>query len=363
MIGRIWQWQAPTVLAVLSIVFAGLIYDSAPVWAQDKMTGANTTTDAPKEPLQNRGFTAARPPVAAKPQTPQSSGWFSRSWAWLIAQQRAVNEQLSNAIKRFKTDNPIYAALLLAFLSFTYGVLHAAGPGHGKAVISSYVLANEQTVRRGILLSFMAALMQAISAITIVGVLAILLNQTGLQIRTTENWITTFSWALVAIVGAWLLVAQLRNIFFKTPAAQHTHHGSHNHGDHDHDGEHCDHVHMPGPDAVQGPWSWRKALAIAFAVGIRPCTGAVLVLIFALTQGLLWAGVFATVAMSLGTAITVSALAALAIGSREFAKTLAGNTSVWASRIQTAAGLIGASLILVLGTMFFIGSLSATAPF
>ena len=113
-------------------------------------------------------------------------------------------------------------------------MLHAAGPGHGKAVISSYVLADGQTVRRGILLSFMAALIQALSALVLVGVLILVLRSTGLQIRVMEAWLETLSWGLVALVGAWLLYVQLRSL--RTPAhahahahAHHEHHGGHSH--------------------------------------------------------------------------------------------------------------------------------------
>lgn len=106
-------------------------------------------------------------------------------------------------------------------------------------------------------------------------------------------------------------------------------------------------------------------MAIALAVGIRPCTGAILVLVFALSQGLLWAGVFATFAMALGTAITISALAAFAVGSREMAMRMAaGGGGKWASRVGTAAGFLGAGLVLGLGAIFFVGSLTNTqSPF
>ena len=119
---------------------------------------------------------------------------------------------------------------------------------------------------------------------------------------------------------------------------------------------------MPDPKALEGDLSWSKALAIAFSVGIRPCTGAILVLVFALSQGLVWAGVFATFAMALGTAITVSVLAALAVGSRELAVKLGGGDSKWATGVATAAGLAGSTLVLVMGTVFFIGSLTSPAP-
>lgn len=120
---------------------------------------------------------------------------------------------------------------------------------------------------------------------------------------------------------------------------------------------------MPDPKALEGDLSWSKALAIAFSVGIRPCTGAILVLVFALSQGLLWAGVFATFAMALGTAITVSVLAALAVGSREMAARFGGGDDRWATRVADAAGLLGSTLVLVMGAVFFLGSLQPQSPF
>jgi ABC-type nickel/cobalt efflux system permease component RcnA len=256
-------------------------------------------------------------------------------------------------------------------------------------VISAYVLANEKTVRRGIKLSFLAAFIQALSAIAIVGLLAILMKATSLQMKTAEQWIETLSWALVAGVGAWLLYGQLKPLLARrsgakaqahvhadgsvcTHAHHHEHHGHQGNHKHDHHGHHhghahdeacCGHAHMPAPKDLEGPLDWRKSLALATSVGIRPCTGAILVLIFALSQGLFWAGVFATFAMALGTAITVSALAALAVGSRELATRMAGSDSLWASRIATAAGIGGSALVFIMGTAFFFASLKGSGPF
>ncbi len=292
-------------------------------------------------------------------------GLVQRASVWVTQQQAALHRELSASVRRFKSADPFTAALMLAAISFAYGVLHAVGPGHGKAVISSYVLADGRTMRRGVLLSFLAAGIQAISALVLVAVLVLALRSTGMQMRVMEAWLETISWGLVALVGAWLLFYQLRTVF--TPArthGAHVHDHPHAHDDHHHDAacEVC--AHLPAPSELQGEWSWRRAFAIALAVGIRPCTGAILVLVFAIGQGLWWAGVFSTFAMALGTAITVSALAALAVGSRELAKRLAGTgSSKWADRVQMAAGLGGAGLVLCLGALFFWGSLSNVQVF
>lgn len=301
----------------------------------------------------------SQPAPAAQP------GALQRLSMWVAQTQASAHRELSAAVRRFKTGDPIGAALMLAAISFAYGVLHAAGPGHGKAVITSYVLADGRTMRRGVLLSFLAAGIQALSALVLVTVLVLVLKSTGMQIRAMEAWLETISWGLVAAVGAWLVYYQLRGAFASGRPHAHDaqdHHHSHGPDTHNHHHHHdatCEAcAHLPAASELQGDWSWRRALAIAFAVGIRPCTGAILVLIFAIGQGLWWTGVFSTFAMALGTAITVSALAALAVGSRELAKRLAGTgSSKWADRVQLAAGIGGASLVLILGALFFVGSL------
>jgi ABC-type nickel/cobalt efflux system permease component RcnA len=333
------------------------------------------------------------PPPQAAAEEPK--GMVARAYGWLMSKQAQVNRRLATAVRDIRTGDPWFATIVLAGLSFAYGVLHAAGPGHGKAVISSYVLANEQTVRRGIALSFMAAAFQGLSALVIVGILVLVLSATGLTMKSTEAWLETLSWGLVALVGAWLLYTQLKAARAKPAAVSghththahhdhahhehhhHDHHHGHDHGHHRHahghthhdhihaaDGSCCSHAHMPDPSQLQGPWSWRQAFAIAFAVGIRPCTGAILVLVFAISQGLMWAGVFATFAMAIGTAITVSTLAALAVGSRELAMRLGGGAeSVWGARLRTAAGIGGAGLVLGLGLVLMVGSLLRTNVF
>jgi ABC-type nickel/cobalt efflux system permease component RcnA len=314
--------------------------------------------------------------------TEQSAGVFGGIWQFVLEGQRELTNGMTAAVRQIKSGNIVASGAVLAFISFLYGVLHAVGPGHGKFVISSYALANERTVRRGILLSFMAAFVQAISAIVIVGILAIILNATSVQLRVTEAWLETASWGLIALLGAWLLYGQIRRMTAKPQHAvqdthlhhhhdhTHDHHHGHHHGhhhahDHEHaaDGSCCGHTHVAAPSQLQGQWSWSRAWALAFSIGIRPCTGAIGVLVFSLGMDIFWAGVFATFAMAIGTAITVSVLASLAVGSRELAARLGGGAdSRWAHRIQAAAGLGGSALVMILGASFFFASLSGMSP-
>jgi ABC-type nickel/cobalt efflux system permease component RcnA len=284
------------------------------------------SSKAQTSPFQAPGIASS----AAAPVATAEPGITSRRWAAILTEQSKLNRQLAASVKDLKQGGALHAALTLVLIAFLYGVLHAAGPGHGKAVISAYVLANEETVRRGIALSFLAALFQALSAILFVGVLAILLNRTSIEMRHGEAFIETVSWALVALVGAVLLYRRIMALLPARDAAAriatspprreghgggpshaHDHHGCRHdrgfdRGAHAIDGDHlhspdcgCGHAHIPSPQQVAGPeWSWRKAIPIALSVGIRPCSGALLLLIFALSQGLLWAGILGTFAMA-----------------------------------------------------------------
>jgi nickel/cobalt transporter (NicO) family protein len=349
---------------IVAAVFALLMPVLSGVTGGMAMAQENGASNKPS-PFAAPGGASAQPNGTTVSTSP---GMIDRAWNWILTQQSAANRQMAAAVKDLKTGNAAHATLVLVMISFLYGVLHAAGPGHGKAVISSYVLANEETVRRGIALSFLAALFQALSAIIFVGILAIVLNQTSMQMRKTEALVETLSWGLVAAVGAWMLYKQFK-VTWPTPIAvqaghaHHHDHAHHNHGHHDHGPNcNCGHSHMPAPQDLQGAWSWSKALPLAMSVGIRPCTGALLLLIFAMSQGLLWAGILGTFAMALGTAITVSILAALAVYSRDFAERMSGEGSPWAYRIHTAAGFAGAGLVFLLGASFFVASLKGPSP-
>src|SRR5690606_5358900 len=106
---------------------------------------------------------------------------------WIMAKQAQYYRSLAGAVRAIRTDP--FAAWLLFGISFGYGVFHAAGPGHGKAVISSYLIANDEAWRRGIVLSFASAMLQALVAVTLVGVAAVLLNATMCAMKQITDWI------------------------------------------------------------------------------------------------------------------------------------------------------------------------------
>jgi nickel/cobalt exporter len=315
---------------------------------------------------------------------------------WVFAKQAEFYRQMSGMIRAAKTDGS--AVWTLLGISFIYGIFHAAGPGHGKAVISSYLVANEETWRRGVVLSFASALLQAFVAVAIVGIAAVVLNATAGQMCSTERVIEMASYALIALVGARLFWVKGKGFLREarslsrplhavgaavTPKDQkehdhkhHDHHHGHGHGhdhhdhghhhhhgqDHDHDDEHASawgHAHGPEPEELAGPGGWKRGLSAIVAVGLRPCSGAIIVLVFALAQGLFWAGVAATFVMGLGTAITVAGIATLAVGARSIAKHIANTRAGYGMLALRGIEVGAAVLVLCFGTLLLLGYMVA----
>ena len=294
---------------------------------------------------------------------------------WLFAQQALFYRALAGMIRAAKTDGSAYWGLI--GISFFYGIFHAAGPGHGKAVISSYLLANDETWRRGIALAFASALLQALTAIVLVAVTALLIGATAKMMGDTVRVIEIASYTLIVLLGARLFWVKGRGFLHALHAmrsASANAHGeghAHSHDGHAHDHHHADahdeeesalpwgHAHAPQPQELAGPGGWHRGLSAIVAVGLRPCSGAILVLVFALAQGLFWAGVASTLVMGLGTAITVAAIATLAVGAKAAAKRLAATRAGYGSLVLRGLEVAAALMVMALGVLLLTGYLAS----
>ncbi|HVG52512.1 MAG TPA: nickel transporter, partial [Xanthobacteraceae bacterium] len=260
---------------------AAIVASSDPSWAQ--ATGP---------------FGAPRPPP-----TPPADGIVG----WILTKQAEFYRQFSGLIRAAKTDG--VAAWTLFGVSFLYGIFHAAGPGHGKAVISSYMIANDETWRRGIILSFVSAMLQSVVAVLLVGIAAGLIGVTSRAMGETVRWIEIASYGLIAVLGLQLTWTKGRGFLatLRGDAAHghhhhahdhshhhHTHdactHDHHGHGAHDHGQahhgyvhatslsagavqahhhhDHAGHAHGPMPEELAGPGGWRRGFEAVFAVGL-----------------------------------------------------------------------------------------------
>jgi ABC-type nickel/cobalt efflux system permease component RcnA len=319
---------------------------------------------------------------------PATSGLFAHQLAWINLKQQEFYRALSGAIKEMRHDGS--RVWLLIGLSFAYGIFHAAGPGHGKAVISSYMVANEVALRRGVLVSFVSALLQALTAIVVMVLAYFVLRGTSVSMTDAAWFLEISSYVFVTAFGAWLLWKKagppILRLFGARQAlnlsAAHAHTGGHVHADgshcahahdhlhhsahdsHDHQGgietcETCGHSHAPDPALLSGDrFDWRTAAAAVAAVGIRPCSGALIVLSFALLNGLWTGGILSVLAMALGTAITVSALAVMAVTAKNWAVLFAGDGRMGA-RIHSIVEIGGAAFVFLFGLLLLSASLAA----
>jgi ABC-type nickel/cobalt efflux system permease component RcnA len=344
--------------------------------------------------------------IGTNEATVPSTGLFSEWLNWINLQQQSFYRSLTGALKGMREDGG--GIWVLVGLSFAYGVFHAAGPGHGKAVISSYMLANEVALRRGIMLSFVSAFLQALTAIIVMALVFLVLRGTSVSMTDATWFLEVASYALITLFGAWLLWQKagprLAGLFGGSPAhslsaahahshsyADHSHshthshaahshglshaeaHAHHDHGHHDHHGhahshahnhgpgevcETCGHSHAPDPAMLSGDrFSWKTAWSAVAAVGLRPCSGALIVLTFAFLNGLFVGGVLSVFAMAVGTAITVSVLATIAVTAKNWAVAYAGDGRA-GNRVHATIEIAGAALVLVLGLLLLTASLA-----
>ncbi|MBS7555519.1 nickel/cobalt transporter [Ancylobacter dichloromethanicus] len=285
----------------------------------------------------------AQSPFGVGAPSPPEAGGFA---GFILAKQAEFYRLLTSAVRASKQDG--HAVLLLGGISFAYGVFHAAGPGHGKAVISSYLLANEATLKRGVGLAFASALAQALTAIVVAGILAAVIGATAATMSRAVTVIELAAYGLIVLIGlrlAWSKGRALAAAWRGGPA--HLHGPDCGCGD--------DHAHMPAPQDLPRGRGWREWWGAVMSVGLRPCSGAILVLVFALAQGIFWVGAASALLMGVGTALTVSGVAALAVFAKHAAVRLAANRpgSVAAVALRGVEFLAALALVAFGLALFF----------
>ncbi|MGH1452088.1 MAG: nickel/cobalt transporter [Paracoccaceae bacterium] len=336
-------------------------------------------------------------------------GGSARLSDWAAEGQRDVQRAMADPLRAIKRGDGGALAGLLG-LCFAYGFFHAAGPGHGKLLIGGYGMGRRVPVLRLSVLALLSSLGQSASAVLLVGAGGLLLNWSRERLTgTAETLLAPASYAAVGLVGLWLALRGARGMWrlwqgrvlaadrhsvshgdsrgdshnhahdlahnhAHNPAHDlahnHAHNPAHNHAhdlahDHDHNHHHdqhhdhhhhddtcgCGHAHGPTPEQAAAVHSLRDALILIGAVAIRPCTGALFVLILTFAMGIPLVGIASVFVMGLGTASVTVAVAIAAVTLRETTlKRLAPGTG--AARLQAlielAAGLIIAILALQL---------------
>ncbi len=285
---------------------------------------------------------------------------------WARDKQQAFSGTMRAALNTLKTDGSTTAAWTLLSFGLAYGIFHAAGPGHGKVVISSWLLATENDLKRGLLVAFLSSMFQALTAILLVSGLFLIVASVGSVVRDVVGYMEQASYAMICALGLYLIYTATRGWFKKRAVIAQTTSTPFNfeivtpdnHQVHVHD-EHCGHNHAPEPKDLRGDWSLKKALSLSLAIGLRPCTGAIAVLLAANTIGLYWAGIASTLAMGFGVFLTVSVIATITVYGKDFALKLAARDNQRLGTIVNLLRLGGGVVVAFMGAIMFLGSFGA----
>lgn len=258
---------------------------------------------------------------------------------WAALQQRAAQTALAAGLRAVRAGEP-GAWITLMGVCASYGFFHAAGPGHGKLLIGGYGAAARVTALRLSTLAVISSLAQALTAIMLVGAGALVLGWSRARMTdTAEQVLAPASYGAIAMVGVWLAWRGLRRVRSVRAAAAVAEDGTcHS----------CGHAHGPSVDQVADLTSWRDAVVIVVSVAMRPCTGAVFLLILCFGLGIPLAGIVGAMVMGLGTASVTVLVAILAVGTRRSA--LAGWSGSGAVRAIALIEIVAGAVIAVIAT-------------
>ena len=297
--------------------------------------------------------------------------WLANIVGGAMKIQIQLNRKMTATLRTAKEGHSWWPALSIIALSFAYGVFHAAGPGHGKMVTSTYFLSRDAGWKQGVAMGALIAATQAVSAIILVALLGLVFNLGPAEITKNGLLLELASYALIVVMGGYmcLRIAQGKDDCCDHGPIGHSHehdhahnhnhdHDHHQHHNHDHhDAHHHDHAHDHSHDPAKTTRSGRyHAITSAIIVGLRPCTGSILMLLFTLANGLFLVGIAAAFAMAFGVALTVSAIGLAAIGIRFSSQKLFSLPPKWSDWIRRIVGFGGAALITLFGVILFLST-------
>jgi ABC-type nickel/cobalt efflux system permease component RcnA len=242
--------------------------------------------------------------------------------------QRRLNQTLSQEMRRIQQTGSPAAVLTVSIVAFLYGVLHAAGPGHGKLVVSAFFLGREAHIMKGVMMGGLISVLQTLTAIAIVLVLVFILGQSGFNVVQQSVWVEMTSYGLIVLIGFYLIYAALT-------------------------GRHLGHRHDESAHGRAESSERQVHQGVVLAAGLTPCASAIIIMLFALANGVLAIGIVATGIMALGMSITVALVGVSTIAARKTLLRVMAARPRAALWIRRGLTLTGALLITVVGSLFF----------
>ena len=278
-----------------------------------------------------------------------------------IIWQRELHQELAGLLRQVK-ENPMQSGMTLAGFSLVYGVIHAIGPGHGKIVITTYLATHPSRLKSSLKLTFASAIVQGLVAILLVSVVLGVLQLSSRQLHQSSFWMERGSFILVMLLGLLLCWRALKRVWQTikslrpAPAMRIRRLSPLGNEAHIHD-EHCGcgHQHVPSDQQLQAGGDLRTQVAIVLAMGLRPCSGAIMVLLFAKVIGVYGWGVISAITMAVGTSLTVSLIGVLVFYSRALAVKLSATRTpaAWQRITWSLLALTGGIVLLVAGMLLY----------
>ncbi len=280
-------------------------------------------------------------------------GAFAAFTETIKAFQRRANAEIATYMKAIERGDDLWAFFLGLAIAFAYGIFHALGPGHGKFIIVSYFLGREARVMRGVVMAIQVAIVHVIAAILIVWLADIVLKA-GFGIGLSEvPGVRAASFLIIVGIGLYMLYQAARTSRGEVldGGAEHGHgHGRehpHIHGR----GDGHDHGHSHGGRLEGG--------MLALAAGMVPCPGAVLIMLYAVANDMIYPGFLLVAAMSLGIGSSICAVGVGTILARQVAMQFIEQSggSRYAAVLRTTLNYAGATFVTLVGLVSFIAFL------
>jgi ABC-type nickel/cobalt efflux system permease component RcnA len=257
--------------------------------------------------------------------------WLRGVLARVNTAQRQLNQTLSRELRRLRDGEVTSAAPNVAWIAFLYGVLHAVGPGHGKLVVSSLFLARDARLRTAVGISWLVSLLQTLSAIAIVSVVALALGRGGFTVLRDSRRIELVCYGLIALIGLGMLAGALREAWVHRREAR-------------------------AARSTPGAGPGVVTAGLVLATGLTPCASAIIILLFAFGQELYLVGVAACLVMAAGMGLTVSLVGLATVAGRRATVRVVGPSSAATHWVKTALGIAGAAAIMGLGGLLFLNA-------
>ena len=252
-----------------------------------------------------------------------------------IKWQRVIYDELSTLLYQAKEDHAVASVYLLG-LSFLYGVLHSVGPGHGKMIVTTFLATHPSKAKHALILTILSAFMQALVAIILVSILVLLFNNSMRDVNAKAAELISISFLTMAGLGAFIIFRAAKKLW-----------------DHIRDKKAHQHNHFASAGEINKATTWQAYLGMIVSIGIRPCTGAIMVLLFSNMIGIYWLGIISAIIMAIGTAITTSTIALLTISGKKVINRYLKREDNQFSISNISLQIIGGGILTLVGVLLF----------